>query len=47
MEDRVNQETESILMVSDWNGKNAKTIATVKGTFQIGVVGDLTHIDWR
>ena len=47
VEDRVNQETESILMVSDWNGKNAKTIATVKGTFQIGVVGDLTHIDWR
>ena len=46
-EDRVNKETESILMVSDWDGKNAKTIATVKGTFQIGVVGALTHPDWR
>ena len=47
VEDRVNKEMECFLMVSDWNGKNAKTIATVKGTFQIGVQGDLTHIDWR
>ena len=46
LEDRVNTQMETFLVVCDADGKNAKTIATENGTFQVGVI-TMEHIDWR
>ena len=39
------KETESFLVVSDPDGKNAKTIATEKGSAQWVIT--IGHVDWR
>jgi Tol biopolymer transport system component len=46
LEDLVNTQTETFLMICDPDGKNAKTIATEKAPFQVGILA-MDSIDWR